>query len=89
MECVLPYGKTLRESVLYVLNIKGGAQLVVSNPPVMGNFTRATEYGTIHAVKLNECGVRESIVAWTKKGTIWYNPDMVISYHEKECLVVE
>lgn len=89
MECVLPYGKTLREAVLYVLNIKGETPLVVSNPPVLGNFTRATAYETIHAVKLNECGVRESIVAWTKKDTIWYNPEMVVSYHEKDCLVVE
>lgn len=85
----MPYGKSIREATLFFLKIGGEPPLVVSNPPTLGNFTRATVYETIHAVKLNECGVRESVVAWTKKGTIWYNPDMVISYTEKQCLVVE
>ena len=69
MECVLPYGKTLREATLYVLNIKGETPLVVSNPPVLGNFTRATVYETIHAVKLNECGVRNTYEADGQPGS--------------------
>ena len=55
---------TIREgATLFILQIKGETPLVVSNPPVLGNFNRMTTYKVVSTVKTYENGVKESVLA--------------------------
>lgn len=79
----------LREATLIILQIRGKPPLVVSDPPVMGNFNRMTVYKPVSVVKTYENGVKESVLAYKQDCTFWVNPAEVVCYHEIKCDVVE
>lgn len=53
----------VHEATLFVLKIRGETPLVVSNPPVLGNFNRMTTYKVVSTVKTYENDVKESVLA--------------------------
>lgn len=79
----------MHEEILYRLHIRDYVSMIVSNPPVPGNFNRMTTYKTISVDYNPPNGIKKTVIGYKRDSTVWVNPDKVVYFEEIEAVVVE